>query len=173
MAYLTKKRIQEEIRAGEIQLDPKVSTNFQPASIDLRLHPRLKVYKRPVLDYKREEPTEVINMDDSGFVLMPDRIYLGRTIEKVGTAKYATELKGTSTAGRLGISVHYSAPWGDPGFVGTWTLQLGCKQRVRIYPGLTLCQIVFATLEGPVTDVYRGKYQGQVEPTAARGWIED
>ena len=81
-------------------------------------------------------------------------------------------LVGRSSVGRLGLSVHVTAGFGDIGFRGRWTLELVATEPVRIYPGMEICQIYYHTICGVILDEYVGKYVGQEAATPSRLYQE-
>lgn len=67
-------------------------------------------------------------------------------MEYTETHKFVPMLEGRSSVGRLGISIHSTAGFGDIGFCGYWTLEISCVQPVRIYSGVDICQIYYHTV---------------------------
>lgn len=78
-------------------------------------------------------------------------------------------LFGRSSVGRLGLFVEITAPIGDLGFHGQWTLMLSPVRPLRVYPGMKIGQIMFFVSTGPV-DLYTGKYQAATGPQPSRYW---
>ena len=91
--------------------------------------------------------------------MQPNQLYLARTVERTETHNHVPMLEGRSSIGRLGLFVHVTAGFGDVGFRGYWTLEMFAVQPVRIYPNVPICQIVYHTLEGEVTEYESDKYQ--------------
>ncbi len=166
-AYLTGPAIRAAIEDGYIQVEPYLPENVGPDSLDLRLHPELKVYTDETLDAKKANATRKFIIPEEGLVLEPGELYLGRTVERTATPRHLPRVEGRSSVGRLGVFVHVTAGRGDHGFNGTWTLEILAVKPVRIYPNMRICQISFATLEGPL-EPYTGRYQGQVEATESK-----
>ena len=98
------------------------------------------------LDMKRNQYLVIEKIPEEGFILEPGILYLGRTMEYTETHKFVPMLEGRSSVGRLGISIHSTAGFGDIGFCGYWTLEISCVQPVRIYPGVEICQIYYHTI---------------------------
>lgn len=119
------------------------------------------------LDMHEENPTVPLRIPKEGFVLYPGTLYLGRTIEAVGSDKYVMHVAGRSSIGRLGIQVHVTAGFVDQGFHGTLTLEITVIHPVRIYPGVRFCQLSFTTVVGE-SRLYDGRYQGQTDPVGSR-----
>jgi dCTP deaminase len=142
----------------ELLIEPFNDAQLNPNSYNLTLHNELMVYTGPVLDMKKKNDTESLIIPPEGIVLETGKLYLGRTNEYTKTDKYVPMLEGRSSIGRLGISVHSSAGFGDVGFAGYWTLEITCAQPVRIYPNVQICQIFYYAIEGDYTP-YKSKYQ--------------
>ncbi len=152
----------EEIRrqlSQNIQIDPFDERNLNPNSYNLSLHDEILVYEEIVLDMKRLNRTRRIVIPENGLVLEPSRLYLGRTRERTETHNLVPMIEGRSSVGRLGLFVHVTAGFGDVGFCGYWTLEMFAVQPVRIYPGVSICQIFYHTLTGDITEYNSNKYQ--------------
>lgn len=150
--------IQEKL-GKEIKISPFNPAQLNPNSYNLTLHNELLVYSEPLLDMKKENRTISIALPSEGFVIEPGKLYLGRTVEYTETDCYVPMLEGRSSIGRLGISVHSSAGFGDVGFAGYWTLEITCIQPVRIYPFVQICQIFYHNIEGTFKKYSSVKYQ--------------
>lgn len=155
---LSGKEIEKRIDR-DIFIAPFDRRQLNPNSYNLRLHDRLLTYKDRYLDMKKDNPTEEIVVPKDGFWLEPNKLYLGRTHEFTRTDNLVPMLEGRSSIGRLGISIHVTAGFGDVGFKGYWTLELWCVQPVKIYPFVPICQIYYHTIEGDYTPYNSGKYQ--------------
>lgn len=155
---LSGKEIMQKI-GNEIEISPFNPKQVNPNSYNLRLHNELLVYTAEELDMKIPNTTEKIIIPESGLVLEPNRLYLGRTVEYTKTDKYVPMLEGRSSIGRLGLFVHVTAGFGDIGFAGYWTLEMFCIQPIRIYPNIEICQIYYHTIEGDYEKYSSGKYQ--------------
>jgi dCTP deaminase len=131
---------------------------IQPASLDVRLGEELYSFS----DDERVE--------EKFHHLQPGERYLGHTVEKIDLPnRYAAQLAGRSTIGRMGVIVHKTEGWIDPGFKGSVTLELlnlG-KEPVMLQSGLRVAQLVFFKLDQPSTG-YDGSYQQQEGATKSR-----
>lgn len=156
--------------------------HIQPASYDVRLHRRLLVLQdsQEALDPKTDTADQWIPHDidpDLGFVLRLGDCVLGSTIERFRFPTHlGGQLQGKSSLGRLGVNVHATAGFIDPGFCGQVTLELFCVHHrgVILYPGMPIGQISFTPVDH-VVEPYRGKYVDQEGPTASRyhlNWID-
>lgn len=155
---LTGNEIRSRIES-DIIIDPFNEDQLNPNSYNLRLHDELLVYEEIVLDMKRPNRFRRYTIPPDGFVLHPNQLYLGRTLERTETHNLVPMLEGRSSIGRLGLFVHVTAGFGDVGFKGFWTLEMFAVQPVRIYPGIPICQIFYHTLEGEITEYSSNKYQ--------------
>lgn len=163
-------RIQQEI--GTIAIQDFDEKRIGPNSYNLRLADELVIYDEVVLDPRQENRTKRMTIPPEGFVLRPDRLYLARTMEYTRTDNFVPMLEGRSSVGRLGVQVHVTAGFGDIGFAGRWTLEITCKQPVRIYPGMEICQIYYLVPHGEILQRYNGKYQGDAFVGPSRMWQE-
>lgn len=169
---LTGSQIEEEIEKGRINITPFDRTRINPNSYNLTLNNTLLVYDEDIIDFKKKNKTKKIIIPDSGLVLQPNVLYIGRTNEECYSNTFIPMLNGRSSIGRLGICVHITAGFGDIGWRGTWTLEIIAFKPVRIYPDIEFCQVSYFTPFG-ITDIqYDGRYQGQIEPTASRSNLE-
>lgn len=159
---LTEKEIEERIGDGKIVIDPYSPDQLNPNSYNLTLHDEFLMYDEVLLDARRENRYHFEKLPESGFVLVPGTLYLGRTVERTHTVEgLVPMIEGRSSIARLGIQIHLAAGFGDTGFDGTWTLELSAVQRVRIYAGLEICQIFWIETKGICNTTYKGKYQGE------------
>lgn len=155
---LSGKEIKKHI-GKEIIIEPFEESRINPNSYNLTLANELLVYDNDILDMKKLNATSNIIIPEEGLVLMPNRLYLGRTNEYTSTNHYVPMLEGRSSTGRLGLFIHVTAGFGDIGFAGYWTLEIFCVQPVKIYPNVEICQIYYHDIDGEY-DLYKsGKYQ--------------
>lgn len=169
---LTGSQILEEIEDGHIRITPFDKSKINPNSFNLTLNKTLLVYKDNILDFKKDNPTNRIIIPETGLVLKPNTLYIGRTNERCWTDRFIPQLDGRSSIGRLGITIHVTAGYGDIGWDGTWTLEIMAIHPVRIYPNIEFCQISYHTPYGKTDIHYDGRYQGQIEPTASRSNLD-
>jgi dCTP deaminase len=105
-------------------------------------------------------------MEGHGVLLEPGRVYLYRCNERIGCkGNIRAKVEGKSSLGRLGLFVHVTAGFIDPGFEGSLVLELVATQPVRIYPNMKICQVEFAYVQGEIAETYDmkagSKYHGQ------------
>ncbi len=181
-AVLSDATILELVRAQRIRIDPWDASLVQPASVDLRLGDSFRVFhnhRTTAIDL-REPPSglteEVVIGPDESFVIHPGEFCLGRTLEWVELPDdIVARIEGKSSIGRLGLIVHATAGFCDPGWKGTLTLELNNLTRVpiKLYPGVLIAQLSFMGLDRPAARPYGSPelgshYQGQRAATESR-----
>lgn len=166
---LTGPRIQQGVEQGEITIEPFLPEFINPNSYDVRLGDVLKVYKNTILDSKQPNETEDITIPEEGYLLKPDVLYLGHTVEKIGSDKYVPIVRGKSSTGRAGLFVHITADLVDIGFCGQLTLMLHAVQPLVIYPGMRIGQVTFWKTAGDIR-LYEGKYQSSAGARASEAY---
>lgn len=155
---LSGKEIQRHM-GKDIVIRPFDPKRLNPNSYNLSLHNELLVYENRLLDMKVPNPVKTLTIPESGLVLEPDKLYLGRTNEFTQTDRFVPMLEGRSSVGRLGLFIHVTAGFGDVGFAGYWTLEIFCVQPIRIYPNVEICQIYYHDIQGEYDLYQSGKYQ--------------
>jgi dCTP deaminase len=174
--------IRRLVEAGRIKIDPWDPGMVQPASVDLNLGPSFRVFHNfrvPAIDLA-DPPTNLTEhvelADGESFVIHPGEFVLGRTEEFVEIPDdIVARIEGKSSLGRLGLIVHATAGFVDPGFKGTLTLEITNLTRVPIilWPGKPIAQLSFMTLDAPAERPYGhpdlgSHYHGQIEATESR-----
>lgn len=147
-----------ELQGSTIHITPFRLQQINPNSYNLRLHNELAIYKSTTLDMKKENELQFFKIPQTGFLLEPNQLYLGRTIERTETNGFVPMLEGRSSVGRLGLNVYVTAGFGDVGFSGYWTLEMHCLKPLWIYPEIDICQIYYHTIEGDYEGYVSGKY---------------
>ena len=173
---LSDRTIREQLAAGRLVIEPFDEGLLQPSSVDVRVADRFRVFhnsRRPFIDVREpsDDLTELVTVaPGERFILHPGEFVLGSTLERVALPDdLVARLEGKSSLGRLGLLIHSTAGYVDPGFDGTITLELSnvAKLPISIHPGMAIGQISFLQMTTPVDNPYRGKYQGQRGPTAS------
>lgn len=154
---LSDKRILEEIEKGNIIIEPFFRENLGTNSYDVHLSKHLATYRSRALDAKAHNEIDHFEIPKDGFVLQPNTLYLGVTLEYTETHAHVPFLEGKSSTGRLGIDIHATAGKGDVGFCNTWTLEISCTQPVRVYPGMPIGQLIYFVVEGDIGTMYNTK----------------
>lgn len=146
---LTGAAIQLAVEQGQITIDPFEPDLLNPNSYNYRLGPVVKVLDRPILDARADtSAARDVEIPAAGLVLTPRRVYLGSTVEVIGSDEYVTSLIGRSSLGRLGVFLQVSADLSQLGAIHRWTLELVVAQPVRLYAGMRVGQVSFWHPEG-------------------------
>jgi len=178
---LSDRDIRAEIAAGRIVIDPFIPEAVQPSSVDLHLDRRFRVFRNsryPFIDVRADQPelTELVEIGgDDPFILHPGEFVLGSTYERVQLPNdLVARLEGKSSLGRLGLLIHSTAGYVDPGWEGNLTLELSnvANLPITLYDGMKIGQISFQRLSSPAEVGYGdasigSKYRGQRDPTAS------
>ena len=183
---LSDRTIREEIKRGRIVIDPLGDGCIQPSSIDLHLARLFRVFRvgilpHPYLDVAQpmEGFTELVEVaKDEPFIIQPGEFVLAATLETITLPDdIVARVDGKSSLGRLGLLIHATAGFVDPGWTGRLTLELSnvAKMPIAVRPDMRICQISFLRLSTPAERLYGSpelgsKYQGQTEPTASRAY---
>lgn len=167
---LSDKRILEEIDKGTIIIEPFNREKLGTNSYDVHLGKYLANYKDRTLDAKLHNEIEHFEIPKTGFVLQPNTLYLGVTVEYTETHAHVPFLEGKSSTGRLGIDIHATAGKGDVGFCNTWTLEISCTQPVRIYAGMPIGQLIYFVVEGEIETLYNSKAMPNITTPQPARW---
>ena len=151
---LTGPKIKEELKAGNICIEPFCHEQVNPNSYNYRLGPTIKIFDK--FDGHKATFKE-IKIPEDGYVLKPGKMYLANTKEIIGSSKYAMSLIGRSSMGRYGLFLQVSANLGHTTSKHKWTLEIVAVQPIKIYPGMIIGQVSFWKNYG-VVKKYTGKY---------------
>jgi len=179
---LSDRTLREQIAAGRIIIEPFDDGCVQPSSIDVKISNLFRVFRNHtarVIDVKDDmtELTELVDIPADGvFMLHPGEFVLGSTLERVVVpTDMVARIDGKSSLGRLGLIIHSTAGFIDPGFDGHITLELTniATLPITLYPGMKVGQVSFmmmtTTADHPYGSGAQGsKYQGQRGPTPSR-----
>jgi dCTP deaminase len=181
---LSDRTIRRLVDEGRIGIDPYAPELMQPSSLDVRVDRYFRVFRNsryPYIDVKakQEDLTEIVEVaDDEAFILHPGEFVLGSTLERITLPDdLVARLEGKSSLGRLGLLIHSTAGFIDPGWDGHVTLELSnvANLPITIYPEMKIGQLSFVQLSEPAEKPYGSagigsKYQGQRGPTPSRYW---
>jgi len=179
---LSDKSIKEEIKKGSIVIEPYNPECVQPSSVDVHLGSKFLVFNKvqhTVIDV-REKQDNLMNQaevkEDEPFVLHPGEFVLGSTLEKVKMPNHiAGRIEGKSSLGRLGLLIHSTAGYIDPGFEGNLTLELSnvSPLPIKLFSGMKIGQVSFMHMSTEVENPYgseklKSKYQGNEGPEQSK-----
>jgi len=161
----------EQVASYGLEINPYNEDNVEPASVDLRLGEefhRADPSRSQPIDLSDPTGNEIdwVTQRDN-IEICPNDFVLATTLEKVSIPDYlVAQVEGRSSTGRVGVSVHQTAGYIDPGFEGQITLELTNHGPVpvTVQKGLRICQIVFTKLSSPSIEPYGhegSQYQGQ------------
>ena len=181
---LSDRSIREALEAGRIVVSPLAEDALQPASIDIRLDRKFLVFRNhrdSYIDVREsvENLTELETVDDDvPFVLHPNEFVLASTLERVSLGPdIVARVEGKSSLGRLGLIIHSTAGFVDPGWDGHLTLELSSVATlpIKLYHGMKIGQLSFLNLTTAADRPYGtpglgSRYQRQDGPTASRGY---
>ena len=180
---LSDRTIRRLLDEGRIEIDPYDESLLQPSSVDVRVDRYFRVFhnaRYPFIDVReaQEDLTELVEVDSEPFILHPGEFVLGSTLERVKLPDdLVARLEGKSSLGRLGLLIHSTAGFIDPGWDGHVTLELSnvANLPITIYHGMKIGQLSFVQLTEPASAPYGSagfgsKYQGQQGQTPSRYW---
>jgi dCTP deaminase len=154
---LSDKKIVDEMKRGNIVIEPFNREKLGTNSYDVHLGKWLAVYEDEILDAKTHNKIKIFEIPDQGYILQPGTLYLGVTLEYTETRNFVPFLEGKSSTGRLGIDIHATAGKGDAGFCNNWTLEISVKMPVRVYKGMPIGQLIYFEMDGEIEIPYDKK----------------
>jgi dCTP deaminase len=178
--------LEAHLKRGDLVVDPLVPGAVQPASVEVHLNDRFRIFDTSAyafIDPEVEQPgltTMVRVPPGERFMLQPGQFVLAATQEIIGVSgAISVRLEGKSSLGRLGLLVHATAGWIDPGFEGNITLELSNinDRPIALRPGRAIGQLCVFPLSSPARVLYGdrdglgSRYQGQRGPTESRSWM--
>lgn len=169
------------VKSGKIGIEPYIQSNIQPSSYDITLHEDMILFngiEHYVIDSKKSLAENGIETKEwkGSYVLYPKTFILASTNEWITLPDDITaRVEGKSSLGRLGLMIHSTAGYIDPGFDGRITLEvynIG-RHAIILYPGMPIGQISFSTMSGKSQHPYgspnlNSKYQHQTGATNSR-----
>lgn len=175
--------IRREISNGRLIIEPLEPQQIQPASVDVRLGDEFLVFRNhtcEVID-PFDKPADLMESvhvaEGEAFILHPGEFVLGTTLEAIGLPDdIVARVEGKSSLGRLGLLIHATAGFVDPGWTrGQITLELSnvATLPIKLWPGMKIGQLSFHTLDAPAERPYGhpelgSKYVGQSGPVASQ-----
>ena len=173
------------LASGRLVIDPLEPQQVQPASVDVRLGSEFLVFRNHTAEVidpydRRADLMEKVSVrEGDAFVLHPGEFVLGTTLEAIGLPDdLVARVEGKSSLGRLGLLIHATAGFVDPGWTrGQITLELSSVATlpIKLWPGMKIGQMCFFRLTSPAekpygSQAYGSRYQGQRGPTASRSF---
>ena len=171
---LARAEILKALQAGRVVMDPApMDEAVDTTSMDLHLGSGLWVWTAPPLrgplpvevtdfDYHafaRENLSEVTPDAEGGYVLQPQTVYLGETLERIQfpvASRLAGRVEGKSLLARLGLMVHMTAPLihcGTPLSAITLEMVNLGPYPLRVQPGKTrICQLLLEEVSSAPED---------------------
>ena len=184
MSVLSDTTILRYIKEGRITIDPFDPAAIESASVDVRLGRHLEVFTDyPIAIDPFEKQSALLESVDMGvrghFHLEPGALVLGMTHERIGVpSDLVARIEGKSSLGRLGLSIHLTAGYIDPG--NTLNITLEIKNELRhqsliLFPGMQIAQVAFETLTEPASVPYgttdKSKYYGDSKPVGSKYYL--
>ena len=182
---LSDQALRDAIASGQLNVAPLDVTAIQPSSIDLRLGAVFRVFVNQTethIDPRQDQPDLTKRVEvpaGSNFVLHPGEFVLGGTVETIEMPDdLVGRIEGKSSLGRLGLMVHSTAGYVDPGFRGSLTLELSnhANLPILLWPGMRVSQLSVMQLTSPAERPYgspglESKYQDQMGSTPSRSHL--
>ncbi len=160
---LSDRSIKEELAKGRIVIDPLGEGCIQPASVDVHLDRKVLAFRnsrRPYIDVREDmaDLTEMVEIDDDHpYMLHPGEFALASTLERIELPDdLVARLEGKSSLGRIGLLIHSTAGYVDPGWKGHLTLELSnvANLPITLYYGMKIGQISYTRLSTPAENLY-------------------
>ena len=160
---LSDRDILKRVKDKSLKIEPFDRKMLQPSTIDFHLESKISVFdnwQTGMIDLaKKQDVSRVIDIGKKGsFIIHPGEFILG-------------------SLGRLGLIIHATAGYVDPGFSGYLTLEISNISRlpIKLYAGMRIGQLAFIMMSSPVANPYGSiklgsKYQNQKGPTASKIW---
>ena len=179
---LSDRSIKEELQKGNIEIEPFKPECVQPSSVDVHLANKFLIFNKvqhAVINVREKQSdlmTLVIVKDDEPFILHPGEFVLGSTVERVKMPNHISgRIEGKSSLGRLGLLIHSTAGYIDPGWDGNLTLELSnvSPLPIKLFASMKIGQISFSQMTTEVDNPYgseklKSKYQGQSQPAQSK-----
>lgn len=167
MGVLTREEILKEISQGAIEIEPFEEDQVGPGSIDLRLGKEFRVFKKLRNACVVEDSTSIETLTErleagESFTLMPGETVLGITHERIKLPdNICGWLEGRSRFARMGLVIHMTAGFVQPGINNRQVLEIGnlAPFPLVLKPGVRICQIILERTEGKAS--YQGRFRSQ------------
>ncbi len=140
---LTGLQILEEMKKGNIKIEPFHKDQLNPNSYNLTIPNKIAYYTNDLLDVKGGNKIEIVDIPEDGYLLVPNTLYFIGINEYTETKNFVPFISGRSSMGRLGISIHPTANMGTNGYKGYWNFNIWVVRPVKIYPNMKIGQIYY------------------------------
>lgn len=181
---LADKSIKEKLLSGEISIEPFSPEFVQPASYDLHLDKSILIFdtdKHELIDVKKPVEDLMIKIEiteEDGYVIKPGQFVLANVVEVTGVdSRHVGRLEGKSSLARMGLIIHATAGFLDPGNKLRLTLEIAnlSPLPIRIYAGMKIAQLAFEELDTNCERPYgssglNSKYKGDMTVQASKMW---
>jgi dCTP deaminase len=181
---LADKSIKEKLISGEISIEPFSNEFVQPASYDLHLDTSILIFnteKHDLIDVKKPIDDLMLKIEieeEKGYVLKPGQFILANVVEITGVdSRHVGRLEGKSSLARMGLIIHATAGFLDPGNKLRLTLEIAnlSPLPIRIYAGMKIAQLAFEELDTNCERPYgssglNSKYKGDMTVQASKMW---
>jgi dCTP deaminase len=173
---LTRNEILKAVHNGEIVIDPFEEKALDAASYDMTLYHQIRVFVEGLNEIDLMEMAQNANMlmditriveipAESYYLLKPGELVLGMTVEKLTMPpNIAGSLEGRSRFARMGLMVHVTASFLQPGIRNTrqvFEIFNASRNAIKLRSGVRIAQVVFERCEGMAT--YTGVFANQRE----------
>jgi len=172
LAVLGRDEILQLLTNRLLKIEPFDKDQVGPASIDLHLGDTFRVFEksRDIIHVREDADyrgiTRTVRVERDGYLLiMPGELVEGVTMENIALSPaLSARIEGRSRFARLGLLVHLSSGFMQPGSVGRVVLEILNVSPVALalYPGTAVCQIILEEAKGATP--YKGAFSGQTEP---------
>ncbi len=168
---LTGSEIQKNVKEKKIIIDPFDRSRLNPNSYNFTLADKLLIYENYVLDAKKDNSVREITIPTEGYTLACGIVYIGCTVERIGSDFFVPIIRGRSSIGRLGLFINVTADLIDLGSINQLTLQLNAVQPITVYPGMQIGQVTFWEPLGEIQK-YNGRYKNSHGPVASKMYLD-
>lgn len=164
---LTGTEIYKNYKNGFIKFSNFEKDLITTNSYDLRLGSKLLFYKDKILDPKKNNKFEIVEIPKTGYELPAYSFVLSESSIKLGSDCFVPIIHGKSSIARLGVFVHITADLFDIGYYGKSTFQIHNLLPIKLYPGMLFAQVSFWVTKGNIK-LYQGKYQNSDTVTPSK-----
>jgi len=157
---LGKEEILNEIKRGNLKIEPFNANNIKGSSIDLTLDNKFRIFYRDIEGDDYRKYSRLTNKNE--ITLEPGDFILGITKEKITLKNLCGWLQGRSTYARIGLGIHVTANFIHPGVSNRQVLEIKNlnNYKMRIKAGMKICQLIIERVEGKY--VLESKFKKQM-----------